>query len=131
MVFIQPTSPLILPSDINKGLKKINEEHGEEAGDRVINDTANIFRKTFREADVLARVGDSEFVTSTLVLSKEGEKLILSRLEKNIDEYNNDKDGSLKLSMSFGTSFYDPKNPVSINDLLSNADDEMYKNKYS
>jgi len=33
--------------------------------------------------------------------------------------------------MSFGTSFYDPENPVSINALLSTADDEMYKNKYS
>jgi diguanylate cyclase (GGDEF)-like protein/PAS domain S-box-containing protein len=114
-----------------QNIKKTIEEHGDAAGDRVIIDAANIFRKTFREADVLARTGDSEFVTSTLVLARDGEKLILSRLQKNIDEYNKDKDGSLKLSMSFGTSFYDPKNPVSINELLSTADDEMYKNKYS
>jgi diguanylate cyclase (GGDEF)-like protein/PAS domain S-box-containing protein len=114
-----------------QNIKKTTEEHGDEAGDQVIIDAANIFRKTFREADVLARTGDSEFVTSTLVLSRDGEKLILSRLQKNIDEYNKDKNGSLKLSMSFGTSFYDPENPVSINALLSTADDEMYKNKYS
>jgi diguanylate cyclase (GGDEF)-like protein/PAS domain S-box-containing protein len=112
-------------------IKKTVEEHGEEAGDRLIMDAANILRKTFREADILARTGDSEFVVSTLVLSRDGEKLILSRLQKNIDEYNKDKNGSLRLSMSFGTSFYDPENPVSINDLLSSADDEMYKNKYS
>ena len=114
-----------------QNIKKIIEEHGEEAGDKVIINAANIFRKTFREADILARTGNSEFVISTLVLSKDGEKLIFSRLHKNIDEYNKDKNGSLKLSMSFGTSFYDPENPVSINDLLSTADDEMYKNKYS
>ena len=112
-------------------IKKTIAEHGEEAGDRVIIDAANIFRKTFREADILARTGDSEFVISTLVISRDGEQLILSRLQKNIDEYNKDKNGSLKLSMSFGTSFYDPENPVSINALLSTADDEMYKNKYS
>ena len=114
-----------------QNIKKTTEEHGAESGDQVIIDAANIFRKTFREADVLARTGDSEFVTSTLVLARDGEKLILSRLQKNIDEYNKDKDGSLKLSMSFGTSFYDPENPVSINELLSTADDDMYKNKYS
>ncbi|HDZ84159.1 MAG TPA: sensor domain-containing diguanylate cyclase [Nitrospirae bacterium] len=114
-----------------QNIKKIIEEHGEEAGDRVIIDAANILRKTFREADVLARTGGSEFVISTIVLSKDGEKLIFSRLHKNIDEYNKDKNGSLKLLMSFGTSFYDPEKPVSINDLLSTADDEMYKNKYS
>jgi len=112
-------------------IKKTIEEHGEETRDRVIIDAANIFRKTFREADIIARTGDSEFVVSTLVLSRDGEKLILSRLQKNIDEYNKDKNGSLRLSMSFGTSFYDPENPVSINELLSNADDAMYKNKYS
>jgi len=114
-----------------QNIKKIAEEHGDESGDLVIIDAANVFRKTFREADVLARTGDSEFVISTLILSREGEKLILSRLQKNIDEYNKEKNGSLKLSMSFGTAFYDPENPVSINALLSTADDEMYKNKYS
>jgi diguanylate cyclase (GGDEF)-like protein/PAS domain S-box-containing protein len=111
--------------------KKINEEQGPEAGEQVIIDTANIFRKTFREADILARTGDAEFVASTLVVSGVGEKLIMSRLQKNIDEYNKDKSGSLKLSITFGTSCYDPENPVSINELLSSADDEMYKNKYS
>lgn len=114
-----------------QNINKIVEEHGDEAGDQVIIDAANIFRKTFREADILGRTGDSEFVISTLILSRDGEKLILSRLQKNIDEYNNDKSDSLKLSMTFGTSFYDPENPVSINALLSTADDEMYKNKYS
>lgn len=112
-------------------VKKLIDEQGGEAGDQLMMEAADIFRKTFREADVLARTGDFEFVTSTLVLSKEGEKLILSRLQKNIDEYNKGRGGSFKLAMSFGTSFYEPENPVSINELLSTADDEMYKNKYS
>ena len=116
------------------GLQDINKiigEHGDEAGDQLIIDAADIFRKTFREADLLARAGDSEFVISTLVLSRDGEELILSRLQKNIDDYNKGKSDSLKLSMCFGTSFCDPEHPLPINELLSTADDEMYKNKYS
>lgn len=113
-----------------QGLKKINEEHGEEAGNKIVIDSADIFRKTFREADVIARTGDSEFVSSTLVLSEDGKELILARLQKNIDDYNKDKEDPLKITMNFGTSLYDPGNPVSINELLSTADDEMYKNKY-
>ena len=108
------------------GMRVINDDYGQEAGDRMLIDIADILRKTFREADIIARTGGDEFVISTLVSSKNTEEKIITRLNKNIDEYNAE---SLKLSMSFGTSFYNPEYPVSIDDLLSAADDNMYKQK--
>lgn len=111
------------------GMQTINDEHGREAGDKVLIDAANILRKTFREADILARTGGDEFVISTLVSSKEHERLIMTRLKENLDSYNADKSGSLTLSLSFGSSFYNPDTPLSIEDVLSHADEKMHAHK--
>jgi diguanylate cyclase (GGDEF)-like protein/PAS domain S-box-containing protein len=111
------------------GMQAINDDHGRGKGDKALIDTANILRKTFREADILARTGGDEFVISTLVSSKDHENLIMSRLKDNLDKYNAGKSGSLKLSLSFGSSFYNPEKPLSIEDVLSKADEKMHENK--
>jgi len=113
------------------GMQAINDDHGQEEGDQLLVDIANILRKTFREADIFARTGGDEFVISTLVSSKNTEDMIMSRLNKNIDEHNADKSNAIKLSISFGTSFYNPEQPVSIDDVLSAADDKMHEHKKS
>jgi diguanylate cyclase (GGDEF)-like protein/PAS domain S-box-containing protein len=112
-------------------MQAINEAYGQVSGDQHIIDTANILRKTFREADILARTGGDEFVISTLVSSKDTEKMIMERLIKNLDVYNTDQDDSLKISLSYGISFYSPGKSVSFNDVLSYADEKMYEHKQS
>ncbi len=112
-------------------MQSINDSLGRETGDQVLIDTANILRKNFREADILARAGGDEFVISTLVSSKNTEELIMARFKKNLDKYNADKSGALKLSLSFGTSFYNPEHPISIEEVLSRADEEMHEHKKS
>lgn len=111
------------------GMQAINDDHGRETGDRVLIDAADILRKTFREADILARTGGDEFVISTLISSKDHDKLIMTRLNENLDKYNAGKTASLKLSLSFGSSFYNPDKPLSIEEVLSQADENMHENK--
>lgn len=113
------------------GMEAINADHGREAGDRMLVDVADILRKTFREADIFARTGGDEFVISTLVSSKKGKDLIMQRMNKNIAEYNARQDITVELSMSFGTSFYNPDEPQSIDEVLSSADDKMHEHKKS
>ena len=113
------------------GMQEINDIQGREAGDQVLIDTANVLRKTFREADILARTGGDEFVVSTLVSAKDHVSLIIDRLHENIEAYNVDKSGSLKMSVSFGSSFYNPEGHGSIEDSLSKADENMYEDKKS
>ncbi|RJQ48684.1 MAG: diguanylate cyclase [Nitrospiraceae bacterium] len=110
-------------------MRSINEEHGQHTGDQVLIDTANILRKTFREADILARTGGDEFVVSTLVSSKDTAALIMKRLEENFAEYNEGKNGTLELSLSFGASCHNTEQPVSIEELLSHADEKMHEAK--
>ncbi len=112
-------------------MQEMNDDHGRETGDKILVDAANILAKTFREADILARTGGDEFVMSTLVSSKEGEKLIMDRLHENISTYNAAAATPGKLSISFGTSFYNPEEPVSVEEVLSKADEKMHEDKKS
>jgi len=113
------------------GMEAINEIQGRDSGDSLLVDVANILRKTFREADILARSSGDEFVISTLVASKDHDKLIMDRLNENIDEYNSGKNDDILLSVSFGGAIYDPENPTSINEVLSQADEQMHDIKES
>jgi len=113
------------------GMQLINDVHGREEGDQLLIDTANILRKTFREADVLARSGADEFVISTLVSSKNTEEMIMSRFENNIDAYNAGKKGFRRLSLSVGSAFYNPGRNTSIHDALSRADEMMHERKHN
>ena len=110
-------------------MRTINDELGYETGNQRLVDIANILRKTFREADILARIGGDEFVVSTLVFSRNTEAMIMRRLKEKIDMYNANKTGSSIVSMSFGTSFNNPDLTVAIDEMLSNAESKMYEHK--
>ena len=55
----------ILFADVD-GLKAINDQYGHLEGDAALLMTATILRKTFRESDVIARIGGDEFVVIIL-----------------------------------------------------------------
>jgi PleD family two-component response regulator len=47
--------------DLN-GLKQINDTFGHLAGDQALRDAAKVLQQTFRDSDILARIGGDEFV---------------------------------------------------------------------
>jgi diguanylate cyclase (GGDEF)-like protein len=55
----QPVSLVLADVDFFKG---INDQHGHEAGDKVLMRLADLMRNTLRETDVLARWGGEEFI---------------------------------------------------------------------
>jgi len=109
-------------------LKWINDHHGHNEGDQALIDLANILRNTFRESDIVARIGGDEFV----VLSEptdENSEVVLTRLYENIKDRNAKRSRRYDLSISVGMTQFDPKHPVSIDELLSKADTLMYAQK--
>jgi len=110
------------------GLKWINDHHGHQEGDQALIGLASILKKTFRESDIVARIGGDEFV----VLSEptdESSEVVLKRLYENIKDHNAEKSRSYPLSISVGVTQFDPHHPVSIDELLSRADALMYAQK--
>ena len=38
-------------------LRTINEKYGNKTGDRILQDTATLLKGTFRESDIISRIG--------------------------------------------------------------------------
>lgn len=112
------------------GFKNINDELGHEAGDQVLVESANILKSTFREADIIARIGGDEFaVLLTDLPNTYAMNTINSHLQDNIRKYNEQENLNYELIISHGAAYYDPEKPYSISKLLNRADNAMYYNK--
>jgi len=110
-------------------LKSINDSRGHGEGDKVLAEAAKFLSEVFRESDVIARVGGDEFVV--LVLENSGimdASSLLVRLATNIAAHNTSEE-RIALSLSVGMACYQPDHPCSIDELLSQADRLMYRQK--
>ena len=118
--------PLLLFIDMDD-LKWINDHYGHNEGDQALIDFANILNKTFRESDIIARIGGDEFVVLLESTDDNGETMV-TRLYENLRDYNTKRSQRI-LSISLGTAQFDPEYPISIDELLSKADALMYAQK--
>ncbi len=111
-------------------MKAINDRHGHKAGDSALKDTAQVIKKTFRESDIMARMGGDEFA---VLLSEPPEPALEGVLFKHImhsvRSFNEQNDREYDLSFSLGFASSDPAHPSSLEDLLTRADSSMYQNK--
>jgi diguanylate cyclase (GGDEF)-like protein len=109
-------------------LKWINDHGGHNEGDKALIALASILKKTFRESDIIARIGGDEFVV-LLESPDEKDEMLITRLYENISDYNAKVFQDYKLSVSVGAAQFDPEYPISIDELLSKADALMYAQK--
>ncbi len=65
MVNRQKTRTFLFYADADS-FKHINDTFGHKEGDRVLIDIANMLIKTFRDSDIIARIGGAEIVTIPL-----------------------------------------------------------------
>jgi diguanylate cyclase (GGDEF)-like protein/PAS domain S-box-containing protein len=112
------------------GLKAINDRLGHKTGDQALRDLAGILKKTFRESDIIARVGGDEFVVLlTEPPDTDIEHSVLKHIQQNIDHHNTMAGRQYELLISIGISHYDPSSPCSIENLMKYADENMYEHK--
>jgi len=119
---------LLLYADLDN-LKEINDTLGHQEGDVVLAEVANLLKATYRESDIVARIGGDEFVVFPVGTNDDHVEAITLRLQKNIDAFNAQKKRIYKLSISVGVSRYDSLSPHSADELLAEADRLMYSHK--
>jgi diguanylate cyclase (GGDEF)-like protein len=119
---------LLLFADLDK-LKWINDTIGHQEGDMAIFETARVLKDTFRETDIISRMGGDEFAVLAIDINDETEKILLDRLQTSLNAYNTSATRKYMLSLSVGAAQYDPQNPVSLDVLISRADTLMYEEK--
>jgi len=113
------------------GLKQINDTLGHQRGDQALLEAANALRQTFRKSDILARIGGDEFAIVAAQAPLEQAQVYLSRLQQTIDQVNSSGHLPFKLSISIGTAIYDQKGETSVQELMRQADQDLYAHKHS
>jgi diguanylate cyclase (GGDEF)-like protein len=108
--------------------KKINDKYGHNAGDAVLIDLAEIFKKTMREQDCVARWGGEEFLfilpqTQAKSANVFAEK-IQDKLQKHLVTYENQK---ISVKVSMGIEQF--KDGQTIDEVINNADKHLYEAK--
>jgi two-component system, cell cycle response regulator len=112
------------------GLKQINDTLGHSAGDSALICTAEALVTTFRDSDILGRLGGDEFIALAIDSSGDHESSIVARLGERLKCVNSNEHRYL-LSLSVGAVRYDPNRVSSIEKLIRLADQAMYRAKRS
>ena len=111
------------------GLKEINDTLGHREGDLALIETADLLKETFRESDIIARIGGDEFVVLALETVGLAQEHWVTRLQDNLTRRNERPERRYRLSVSMGIAYYDPDFPCPLDDLLDRADALMYEQK--
>jgi len=109
-------------------LKQINDSFGHAEGDRVLKHITEALQKTFRDSDVIARMGGDEFVVLAIEASDFSEGTIRARLCKYFKSIVG-RESRYSISISLGAARFDPRGNASLGELIVQADRAMYQQK--
>ncbi len=111
-------------------LKTVNDHHGHLAGDQVLSSFAAVLQENLRLYDVLGRLGGDEFIVVLPDTRDEKTKEIAERLREKVEKMEVQYEGStIKITASFGVKMYRPETEMSIDQLISRADEYLYRAK--
>ena len=110
------------------GLKSINDRFGHGEGDRAISLAAASIKETFRRFDVTARLSGDEFVALIVEVPGRSMEMICSRLQTNLAQCSG-AERRYPLSLSVGVAHFDPEKPVTLQELMRQADAALYRHK--
>jgi diguanylate cyclase (GGDEF)-like protein len=111
------------------GLKMINDLYGHREGDHAIRQTARILKNTFRESDIIGRYGGDEFIVIGLNDSKETISATQKRFRENMAKCNQNLNKPYEVSISLGAAEYDIDSSLSLEELITAADQKLYEEK--
>ena len=103
--------------------KKINDNYGHLAGDKILKQLANLLKEKIRKSDIASRFGGEEFLIMLPNATKEKAKMVAERLRKSVQS------AGLKprITISLGVSEY--KKADTSNNLIKKADAALYRAK--
>lgn len=116
--------------DLDK-FKPINDILGHEAGDKVLKIISKRLVATNRINDTIGRLGGDEFIlVAEDVRNYQDALIIKERIEKNLNFEIELKSNKVQLGCSIGIALY-PDDSTEVEELISFADLDMYKEKQS
>ena len=114
--------------DLNN-LKRINDEHGHDEGDEAIKTSSEIMHNALRDSDMVIRLGGDEFLLVLPNCIMDEALVIWDRIAASTEEYNENSGKPYELKLSHGFALYGRDSSLSVDELITIADNEMYKEK--
>jgi diguanylate cyclase (GGDEF)-like protein len=116
----------VLMIDLDR-FKLVNDNHGHEAGDRVLMAVADTMRHVFRDSDIFGRWGGDEFVavlpsTESAGAFEAGQRLCASVAQIDVTRYGLTEPITLSVGCASAVN-------AAPNDLINEADDSLYRAK--
>jgi two-component system cell cycle response regulator len=111
--------------------KAVNDTHGHDVGDRVLQEVAARLRLNVRNIDLVCRVGGEEFLTILPDTDTENALKVAERIRKSIASKSFNagaRSGPLPITISIGVASIEPMND-SPAELLKRADQALYRAK--
>lgn len=111
------------------GLKQINDTHGHEEGDVAIRESARLLQQTFRQDDIVSRIGGDEFVVLTRAGSLDSLPEIERRLNRRFEEFNQGSGKPYEVGCSLGGTVIAADSTEPLDSVLAQADRLLYDAK--
>jgi diguanylate cyclase (GGDEF)-like protein len=111
------------------GFKMINDRFGHEAGDRALEDVANILAASVRLEDCVARMGGDEFVVLADFREAPAMEELVRRIELAIGNHNAANRRPYRLSLSIGRLMRERGDEATAAEFLARLDSDMYERK--
>jgi diguanylate cyclase (GGDEF)-like protein len=111
------------------GLKAINDRCGHMWGDFALKDISTVLKNTFRESDIIARIGGDEFAILWISEQSPSAESLHSRLKAGLDAHAASETRPYHLGLSIGFSLYPGDSDISLEDMLFETDRRMYVDK--
>lgn len=123
----QPFSVLMLDID---HFKTINDNYGHPGGDHVLIQVAEILSNNIRKNDILARYGGEEFAIAAPNSTRLTALKLAEQLRKAVESAGiRYKDAQIPVTISIGVAAQDKSYLVTIEELFSQADTQLYNAK--
>jgi diguanylate cyclase (GGDEF)-like protein len=105
--------------------KSVNDNHGHEAGDRVLIAVARRVQQVARQGDLFVRLGGEEFAVFTVVRSAKELRLVGERLRAAVE----DLEVQPRITTSVGGALLASGAELRLEELMSRADRQLYDAK--